>query len=117
MLLGTFCKELSIGQSLFEGKFAGALQIFSYQSASSVKHAVALQIFSYQSASSVKYAVALQYLLSPIRFKAETCRGPTRTNLCVSANQTNGENMPGPYRAGSPTQLLYEKQFARMYKS
>ena len=61
MLLGTFCKELSIGQSLFEGKYAGALQIFSYQSASSVKHAVALQIISYQSASSVEYAVALQY--------------------------------------------------------
>ena len=88
MLLGTFCKELSIGQSLFEGKYAGALQLFSYQSASSVKH-----------------AVALQYLLSPIRFEAETCRGPTRMNLCVSANQTNGENMPGPYGAGSPTQL------------
>jgi hypothetical protein len=88
MLLGTFCKELSIGQSLFEGKYAGALQIVSYQSA-----------------SSVNYAVALQYLLSPIRFEAETYRGPTRTNLCVSANQTNGENMPGPYRAGSPSQL------------
>ena len=105
MLLWTLFKELSFGQLLFEGKYAGALQIFSYQSASSVKHAVDLQMTSYQLASSVEYAVALQYYLSPIRFEAETCRGPTRTNLCVSANQTNGENMPGPYRAGSPTQL------------
>ena len=64
---------------------------------------------SYQSASSVKYAVALQYLLSPIRFKAETCRGPTRINLCVSAKQAGGENIPGPYSAGSPTHPLYEK--------
>ena len=100
MLLWTFCKELSTGQSLFGGKYAGALQIFSYQSA-----------------SSVNYAVALQYLLLPIKFKAETCRGPTRINLCVSANKAGGENMPGPYSAGSPTHLLYEKQFARMYKS
>ena len=56
-------------------------------------------------------------LLLPIRFQAETYRGPTRTNLCVSANQGEGENIPGLYSAGSPTQLLYEKHIARMYKS
>ena len=98
---------------IVRGKYAGALQIFSYQSASSVKHAVALQTFSYQSASGVKYAVALQYLLSPIRFKAETAVAlqeqifvfpPIRlvVKICLRSLQRR-----------SPTHLLYEKAICK----
>ena len=63
MLLRSFYKYLPTDQSASSWKYAGALQIVSYQSASSVKHAVALQ--------------DRIFVFPPIRLVVKICLVPT----------------------------------------